>query len=61
MPVLRTDRRDGVHSEEFSLSLAFGNCFSLSLNACFVLFWNCLLVLVPWVTALTDNTENSII
>ena len=29
---------DGVHSEEFSLSRAFGNCFSLSLNACFVLF-----------------------
>ena len=41
MPVLRTDRRDGVHSEEFSLSLAFGNCFSLSLNASFVLFRNC--------------------
>ena len=46
MSVLRTDSRDGVHSEKFSLSRAFGNCFSLSLNACFVLFWNCVLVLV---------------
>ena len=53
MPVLRTDRRDGVHREEFSLSLAFGNCFSLSLKACFVLFWNCLLVLV----SLGDGTH----
>ena len=53
MPVLRTDRGDGVHSEEFSLSLAFGNCFSLSLKACFVLFWNCLLVLV----SLGDGTH----
>ena len=53
MPVLRTDRRDGVHSEEFSLSVAFGNCFSLNLNACFVLFWNCLLLLV----SLGDGTN----
>lgn len=35
------------------ISLAFGNCFSLSLNACFVLFWNCLLVLV----SLGDGTH----
>ena len=43
---VQPDSRDGVHSEEFSLSRAFGNCFSLSLNACFVLFWNCVLVVV---------------